>query len=151
MIAGEGRLSFRVTFDEEPGVALSDDDLAALGGGVRVPVAGTIDGSPFRTRAFRMGGFQGIRFNKEILRTANRGPGDAVVVQVWRDDEARTVAVPGDLAEALGDLRPAFDAAAFTHRKEWVQWVEEAKKAETRERRIAKVVEQVQAKRGKTP
>lgn len=140
------RLRFDVVFDDEPGVVLSDDDLNALGGGVRVPVAGTIDGSPFRTRAFRMGGFQGIRFNKEILRAAARGPGDAVVVEVWRDDEERTVDVPSDLAEALGDLRASFDGFAFTHRREWVQWVEGAKKPETRARRVEKVVEQVRAK-----
>lgn len=137
------RLRVEVVFDDEPGVALSDDDLAALGGGVRVPVAGTIDGSPFRTRAFRMGGAQGIRFNQEILRAAGRGPGDAVVVELWRDDEPREVAVPADLAEALGELRPTFEAMSYTHKREWVQWVEAAKKPETRERRIAKVVERL--------
>jgi hypothetical protein len=140
------RLRFEVDFDDEPGVALTDDDLAALGGGVRIPVAGMIDGSPFRTRAFRMGGFQGIRFNKDILRTAGRGPGDRVVIEVWRDDEERTVAVPPDLAAALGDLRSSFDGFAFTHRREWVQWVEQAKKPETRQRRIDTVVEQVRTK-----
>jgi len=137
------RLRFEVVFDDEPGVALSDDDLAALGGGVRVPVAGTIDGSPFRTRALRMGGAQGVRFNKEILRAAGRGPGDAVVVELWRDDEPREVDVPVDLAEALGELRPRFEAMSYTHKREWVQWVEAAKKPETRERRITKVVDQL--------
>ncbi|MDQ1685065.1 MAG: hypothetical protein QOC82_1802 [Frankiaceae bacterium] len=145
-MTGAARLRFKVVFDDEPGVALSDGDLAALGGGVRVPVAGTIDGSPFRTRAFRMGGLQGIRFNKQILAAAGRGPGDAVVVELWRDEEPREVAVPVDLAAALGPLRPAFDAMAFTHRREWVEWVDGAKKPETRDRRIAKVVEQVAAK-----
>ena len=142
------RLRFEVVFDDEPGVALSDADLAALGGGVRVPVAGTIDGSPFRTRAFRMGGFQGIRFNQEILRSAGRGTGDAVVVEVWRDDEERVVEVPDALASALDDagLRSEYDGFAFTHRREWAQWVAEAKKPETRERRIAKVLDQVRAK-----
>jgi len=139
-------LRFSVVFDDEPGVPLSDADLAALGGGVRVAVAGTIDGSPFRTRAFRMGGHQGIRFNRQILAAAGRGPGDAVVVEVWRDDEPREVAVPDDLAAALGESRPAFDSMAFTHRREWVEWVEDAKKPETRERRIAKVADQVRAK-----
>ncbi|MDQ1748057.1 MAG: hypothetical protein QOD07_2320 [Frankiaceae bacterium] len=145
-MSGSARLRFEVVFDDEPGVALTDDDLAALGGGVRVPVAGTIDGAPFRTRAFRMGGVQGIRFNKQILALAGRGPGDAVVVELWRDDEPREVSVPADLSAALGALRPAFDAMAFTHRREWVEWVEAAKKPETRERRIGKVVEQVAAK-----
>ena len=145
-MTGSARLRFEVVFDGEPGVPLSDGDLAALGGGVRVPVAGTIDGAPFRTRAFRMGGVQGIRFNKQILAAADRGPGDAVVVELWRDDEPREVAVPDDLAAAMGDLRPAFERMSFTHRREWVEWVEAAKKPETRDRRIAKVVEELRAK-----
>jgi hypothetical protein len=52
-VSGSARLRFEVVFDDEPGVMLTDDDLAALRGGVgcggvRVPVAGTIDGAPFR-------------------------------------------------------------------------------------------------------
>jgi len=140
------RLRFELTFDDEPGVSLSDDDLASLGGGVRIPVAGTIDGSFFRTRAFRMGEFQGIRFNKQILLAADRGPGDRVVIEVWRDEGERMVDVPADLADALGPLRAAFDGFSYTHRREWVQWVTEAKKPETRERRVAQVVDQVKAK-----
>jgi uncharacterized protein YdeI (YjbR/CyaY-like superfamily) len=95
-----------------------------------------------------MGGVQGVRFNKQILAAAGRGPGDAVVVELWRDDEPREVDVPADLAGALGSLRPAFDGFAFTHRREWVEWVESAKKPETRHRRITQVVDQVRAKRG---
>jgi hypothetical protein len=139
-------LRFELVFGDEPGVALSDDNLAALGGGVRIPVAGAINGSPFRTRAFRMGGWQGIRFNQQILGAAGVGPGDAVVVEVWRDDEERTVDVPPDLAEALGDLRVAFDAASYTRRKEWAQSVAEAKKPATRNRRITKVLEELRAR-----
>jgi len=139
-------LRFEVVFDDEPGVALSDADLAALGGGVRVPVAGTINGSPFRTRAFRMGGYQGIRFNQQILRGAGVGPGDAVVIELWHDDEERVVAIPSELAEALGDLRGVFDAASYTQRKAWAQSVAEAKKPETRDRRIAKVTDEVSAR-----
>jgi hypothetical protein len=140
------KLRFEVVFDDEPGVALSEADLAALGGGVRVPVAGTIDGSFFRTRALRMGGFQGVRFNKQILLAADRAPGDRVVIELWRDTGERLVEVPTDLAAALGPLRAAFDRFSYTHRREWVQWVTEAKKPETRSRRIDQVVGQVRAR-----
>lgn len=133
-------LRFDVIFDDEPGVPLSDDDLAALGGGVRVPVAGTINGSPFRTRAFRMGGYQGIRFNKQILGAAGVGPGDSVVIELWRDDEAREIDVPAELAAALGELRSSYDAASHTQRKEWARSVADAKKPETKQRRIDKVL-----------
>lgn len=137
------RLRFEVVFDDEPGVVLSDADLAALGGGVRVPVAGTLDGTFFRTRALRMGGFQGVRFNKQILLAADRGPGDRVVIELWHDTGERLVDVPADLAAALGGLRSAFDGFSYTHRREWVQWVTEAVKPETRSRRVEQVVDQV--------
>ncbi|MCD2192093.1 YdeI/OmpD-associated family protein [Actinomycetospora endophytica] len=61
--------------------------------------------------------------------------------------------VPDDVAAALdGGGRPAvritvengsraaFDALAYTHRKEWVRWIDEAKKADTRARRVARTV-----------
>jgi antitoxin component of MazEF toxin-antitoxin module len=140
-------MKFELVFDDEPGVPLTDGDLSVLGGGVRIPVAGTINGSPFRTRALRMGGWQGIRFNKDVLRAAGAEPGDAVTVEIWRDDEERVVDVPAELAEALGDLRSAYDAASYTQRKEWAQSVAAAKKPETRERRSAKVVEELRARR----
>ena len=59
------------------------------------------------------------------------------------------VVVPEDLAAALGaapGARAAFDAASFTHRREWVESVEEAKRPETRERRVRGVVEQALAR-----
>jgi hypothetical protein len=128
--------------DRHAQVPLSDHDLGKLGGGVRVAVAGTLNGSPFRTRAFRMGGFQGIAFNKKTLAEAGVSPGDPVVVEVWRDDAPRVVEVPDDLAAALAEagVRPAFDEMAFTHRREWVEHVTSAKRSETRDRRVAACV-----------
>jgi uncharacterized protein YdeI (YjbR/CyaY-like superfamily) len=57
-------------------------------------------------------------------------------------DEERTVDVPDDLAGALGDagVRDAFDAMAFSHRKEWVRAVQDAKRPETRTKRVAECV-----------
>ena len=59
------------------------------------------------------------------------------------DTEPRTVEVPEDLAAALAarsGARAAFDALAYSARKEHVRQVTEAKAQETRERRIAKIV-----------
>ena len=56
--------------------------------------------------------------------------------------------MPDDLAAAMDDAaRSAFEALAFTHKKEWVRWVEEAKKPETRTARIEKTVESLRAGR----
>ena len=51
--------------------------------------------------------------------------------------------MPTDLAKALqaARARKAFDALAYTHRKEWVRSIEEAKSPDTRLRRITKAVD----------
>ncbi len=69
--------------------------------------------------------------------------GETHEVTLEHDTAERTVEVPDDLAAALADagVRAAFDALAFTYRKEHVRSVEEAKAQATRERRIAKVVD----------
>jgi uncharacterized protein YdeI (YjbR/CyaY-like superfamily) len=57
------------------------------------------------------------------------------------------VEVPADLAAALdaAGVRVAFDALAFTYRKEHARSVVDAKTPATRERRIAKVVDTLRA------
>ena len=72
-----------------------------------------------------------------------------MAVALASDDAPRVVEVPEDLAAALDaapGARAAFDAASFTHRREWVEWVEEAKRPATRDRRVRGVVEQVLAR-----
>jgi hypothetical protein len=60
------------------------------------------------------------------------------------DREKRIVTPPKDLQKRLAKnakARAAFDALAFTHRKEYVVWILDAKKPETREARLTKTVE----------
>lgn len=72
--------------------------------------------------------------------------GDEVDVRVELATAPREVAVPEHLAAAFDEpVRSAFDAPAYSHRKEWVRWVEEAKKPETRTARIEKTVESLRA------
>jgi uncharacterized protein YdeI (YjbR/CyaY-like superfamily) len=64
------------------------------------------------------------------------------------DDSPRPVAVPKELAAALGadrQAREAFENLAPSHRKEYVRWIESAKKTDTRERRVAKAVGMLRA------
>ncbi len=71
-------------------------------------------------------------------------PCEKVKVDLVLDTAPREVDVPKDLAAALQKVpnaRTAFDAMAYSHRKEWVRSVEEAKKPETRQRRIDKCIE----------
>lgn len=116
----------------------------------RVPVRGTINGAPFRSSVFRMGGdCHFMVVNREMREAAGVRGGETVPVTLERDTEARTVTPPADLARAVKankDARAAWDRLSYTHRKEHVRAVEEAKKPETRRRRIEKAVEQLAEK-----
>jgi uncharacterized protein YdeI (YjbR/CyaY-like superfamily) len=75
-------------------------------------------------------------------------PGETVEVTLALDVEPRTVEVPEDLRAALAaqaGASAAFDALAFSKRKEFVRQVEEAKAQETRARRIAAIVDKMRA------
>ena len=64
--------------------------------------------------------------------------GEEIEVELTLDEQPRDVVVPDDLAAALqkAKLREAFDALAYTRRRQHVLAVEEAKTAPTRQRRI---------------
>jgi hypothetical protein len=120
-------------------------DAKAEFGEARAPVAGTVNGTPFRGRLMVYGGVTYLGLRKEI-RTAAGGieDGDSVEVVIERDDAPREVEVPEALATALAaddDARAAFDALPFTHRKEYATWIAEAKRPETRTRRTQKALQ----------
>jgi hypothetical protein len=108
----------------------------------RVPVVATINGYSYRSSLSPMGGCHILPVNGDVRAGARVGGGDRVKLALREDTEVRTVDVPDDLAEALATakLRAAFDAMAFTHRKEWVRAVQDAKRPETRAKRIADCV-----------
>jgi hypothetical protein len=115
----------------------------ALGGGGRIPVQAEFDGIAYRGSIASMGGCMALGVLKGIRAELGKGAGDGVVVTVSRDDAARTVDVPDDLAAALAAAgsRDAFDRLSFSHRREHVNAINDAKKPETRARRIAKAIE----------
>ncbi len=134
-----------------PGRRAPADVAAAMGGRARIPVAGTINGVPFRGSTMPMGdGRHCVGFRKDVrARAGGVEAGDTVAIEISRDDAPRTVAVPDDLATALAAdpaVRAAFDAMSYTHRKEWVAAVADAKRPETRTRRIAQAVAAARAR-----
>ena len=114
-------------------------------GRTRVPVKATVNGYEYRTTIAKMGGRFLMPFAKEHRDAAGIAAGEDIEVMLVEDTAERTVEVPADFAAALAKakLRDAFDALAYTHRKEHVRAIEEAKKPETRARRIVKAVEMV--------
>ena len=130
-------------------VVLDDAQVAVVGEGARrFPVVATVNGYTWRTSVARMGGEFLLGLNRAVREAAGVEAGDQVQVTLELDTAPREVEVPPDFAQALNTipgLRQAFDAMAFTHRKEHVRAIEDAKTAETRARRITKAVEKLAA------
>jgi hypothetical protein len=127
-------------------VVLTDEQVASLEAGKTPPVRVTVNGVSVGGRVMRRGGQNLIGFSKAVREQLGVAPGQAIRLTVEVDDQPREVEVPADLIAALDAdpaARAAFDALAFTHRKEYVRWVEEAKKPETRERRVRETVKRV--------
>jgi hypothetical protein len=125
-------------------IVLDDDQVSAVGEGAkRFPVVATVNGYTWRATITRMGGEFLLGMSRAVRREARVETGDRVDVELTLDTAPRDVEVHPALAGALAAdpaARAAFDALAFTHRKEYVRWIAEAKRDETRERRVAQAV-----------
>lgn len=108
----------------------------------RIPVAGTINGAPFRGMLMPWGdGTHALTVDHALREAAAAGPGDHVLVECAFDDEARTIEAPEELAVLLAadeEAKRAWDGLAPSHRKEYALWISAGKKAETRSARAEK-------------
>ena len=112
-------------------------------------IKAVIAGQPYRGSLMPMGdGTYCLGVLKSIQEAAGVGQGDSITVELELDTEPRTVAVPTDLARALGKDKKAaaaWEKLSFTNRKEIARSLEESKKAETRERRLKAALEKLRA------
>ena len=132
-------------------LVLTDDQVAALGGGKRAAVRVTIGQRSCRLRIAVMGGQNVIGLSKASRAELDVQVGDKVTALVELDTAPREVVIPAELAEAfVGDpqVRKIFEAMPYTHRKEYAVWVSEAKKPETRLRRAAQAIQRLRATSG---
>jgi hypothetical protein len=133
------------------GIAVPEWVVERLASGKRPKVLLTLNGYTYRSTVAVMGGQFVLPLAAEHREKAGVRGGDRIHVAVELDTAPRDVEVPEDLAAALkkARARAAFDALAFTHRKEHVRAIAEAKAPETRARRIAKAVQTVLAKQAR--
>jgi hypothetical protein len=128
---------------------LSDEQVAAVGDGRKAfGVQVTVNGVTLGLRLARMGGENMIGLARAAREKAGVSIGTAYPVEISADAGPRTVETPDDLAAALAgepEVRTAFEALAFSHRKEFVRWITEAKREATRAQRVAKTIEMVRA------
>lgn len=146
-------MKFRATLElhgkTATGIEVPPEVVEALGSHKRPAVVVTIGPHTWRTTIAPMGGRFLLGVSAENRAEAGVAAGDVVDVELSLDTQPREVEIPADLAAALDAdpaVRAAFDALAFTYRKEHVRSVCEAKAPATRERRIAKAVEAARAK-----
>ncbi len=128
------------------GIRVPAEAIAALGGKKKPPVIVSINGFTYRSTVAAYGAGYMLPLSQERRAAAGVAPNDVVEVTLELDTEPRTVEVPDDLGAALAAKRgalAAFDALAYSTRKEHVRQVVEAKAQETRERRIARIVAQL--------
>ena len=153
-----GEIELDTTVEKSPdsaacGIRVETADVVRwFGRKSRVPVVATINGYTYRSSLSPMGGCHMLPVAAEVREGARVAGGDRVKLTLREDTEERTVHVPPDLARGLaaGAVRDAFDAMAFTHRKEWVLAVQGAKRPETRMKRIADCVAAMRARRAGT-
>jgi hypothetical protein len=130
------------------GVSFPYDVEKEFGTRAIVPVKATFDGVPYRGSLMNCGMPNHILgVLKGTREKIGKSIGDTVEVEVWRDEELRTVDTPPNLEKLLKkeSLFAGFRKLSYTHQKEYVRWIEEAKKEETRQRRLAKCVEMLKA------
>lgn len=124
------------------------DVQAEFGTKGRVPVQATINGLPYTGSLIKYGNpLHMLPVLKAIRTEAGVTPGDTVEVELWRDEQIRTLEVPDDLQQQLesSGMLTIFEGLSYTHRKEYCRWITDAKKPETRTRRLEKAVEMLKA------
>jgi hypothetical protein len=143
-----GELTLKTTLQPRgpaAAVVLTEEQVAEIGEGKKAfPVQATINSYRWAGRVSRMGGEFLLGLSREVRGAAGVEAGDEVSVHLALDEAPREVEVPPALSQALetdAAAKAAFDALAFTHRKEFARWIAEAKKDDTRERRVAQSLE----------
>ena len=118
-----------------------------------IPVQATFDGVPYKGSLMACGGpHHMLGILKAIRKQTGKDIGDPIEVELWRDDQPRTVDVPAHFQSLLSQqgLQPFFDSLSYTHRKEYIRWIAEAKTETTKFKRLAKAIEMLK-QRVKTP
>lgn len=131
-------------------IAIPDDVLAELGANRRAALAVTISGHTYQSTATAVDGECRVVFPSAERVAAGVTGGDTVTVHLELITGYREVDLHPEFVAALADagLREAFDALAYSHRKEHARAIAEAKADETRQRRIAAAIEKIRT--GKT-
>jgi hypothetical protein len=132
------------------GIRVPEDVMDGLGAGRRPRVSVTFNDYTFSTTIGSMRGVAMIPVSATIRNAAGVTAGDVLDVDVGLDTTPETVAVPADLAEALGpdtEERAFFETLTASQQRGYTDWIEQAKKPETRAKRVAETITALRARR----
>jgi hypothetical protein len=118
-----------------------------------IPVRATFDGIPYTGSLTACGGpHHMLGILKAIRQQSGKDIGDLIEVELWKDDQPRTLELPGNFRSLLEQegLQSFFDSLSYTHRKEYIRWLTEAKTEATRSKRLTKAIEMLK-QQVKTP
>jgi bifunctional DNA-binding transcriptional regulator/antitoxin component of YhaV-PrlF toxin-antitoxin module len=125
------------------GFVVPPEIVERLGAGKRVSVRASVGAYTYRTTVARMGGRFLMPVSAEHREKAGIAAGDELDIELEVDDSPREVAMPPDLAQALGKNAKAkafFDGLTSSQRQWFVTQVASARKTETRQRRVEEAV-----------
>jgi Bacteriocin-protection, YdeI or OmpD-Associated/Domain of unknown function (DUF1905) len=121
-----------------------EDVAGRLGGGVRVPVRGEVDGRPYAGWARRLRDC-GPWY---LLVSGDLRQRDTVPVEIERDPSPEPTGLPDDMADLLAGFPKAqkgWDDLSPTHRAEYLEWIDEAPTPATRTRRIMASIDKLRS------
>lgn len=135
--------SLTVVENDNAGIAVPADVIAALGGGNHPKVTLTLNGFTYRSSIAKMGDGFWIPVSK-----ARRAEGQLEVdvpyeIEIDLDTAPRTVDLPGELAahfETDASAKAAWEAMSYSNQLRTVTPILNAKRPETRQRNVDKVI-----------
>jgi hypothetical protein len=119
------------------------DVATALGGLKQMRVVGALNGVPMQTSTMPYRGAFYVGLHKATREAAGVAVGDAVELEIARDDRPRVLELAPELEAALDaepELRARFDGLSFSRRREMADPVAEARKPKTRAARAEKAL-----------
>jgi hypothetical protein len=87
-------------------------------------------------------GYHRLSVPRKICTQLGKAPGDLIRVELWQDDEPRTVEMPEEFVRLLRKERmlAKFEGLSVSRRKEYRNWLLTAKREDTRSRRMIKAL-----------
>ena len=117
-----------------------------------VPVKAILGGVPYTGSLMSYGGPHTLHVSKAIRQQTGKDIGDQIDIQLWKDEETRTLLIPANfrvLMEHEG-LIPFFESLSYSNRKAYIFWLTSPKTEITKSDHLTKAIEMLK-QRVKTP